>query len=69
LTARGSHANIRTQTILEIAGGAMESVWGKTPRGFQRTVLLVLLDMRCSSGEPGCVLMVQGTGGGKSSIP
>ena len=47
----------------------MESVWGKTPHGFQRTVLPVLLDMWCSGGEPGCVLMVQGTGGGKSAIP
>ena len=47
----------------------MESVWGKTSRGFQRTVLPVLLDMRCSDGEPVCVLMIQGMGGCKYTIP
>ena len=53
-----SERAIRMQKLLGIADDAMESVWGKTPQGFQRTVLPVLLDMGCSGGKPGCVLMV-----------
>ena len=48
---------------------AMEQVWGNTPRNFQREAIPRLLMMRCYPNTPSALLLVQGTGGGKSAVP
>ena len=43
-------------------------MWGKTPIGFQREAIPRLLAMRCAPYNPHALLLVQGTGGGKSAV-
>ena len=52
-----------------IATMAMEEVWGNTPRNFQRETIPYLLMMRCHPNSPSPLLLIQGTGGGKSAVP
>ena len=46
----------------------MQSVWNKTPVDFQREAIPRLLSMRCVPCNPQALLLVQGTGGGKSAV-
>ena len=46
----------------------MQLVWGKTPIGFQRDAIPRLLAMKCAPYNPQALLIVQGTGGGKSAV-
>jgi superfamily II DNA helicase RecQ len=52
-----------------IAQQAMISVWNRTPRDFQNEAIPRLLMMRCVPNTPSAMLLVQGTGGGKSAVP
>ena len=52
-----------------IATMAMEEVWSNTPRNFQREAIPYLLMMRCHPNSPSPLLLIQGTGGGKSAVP
>ena len=54
---------------LAIAEQAMQSTWNRTPRDFQREAMPRLLMMRCIPNTPSAMLLVQGTGGGKSAVP
>ena len=46
----------------------MQLVWDKTPNDFQREAIPRLLMMRCAPYNPQALLLVQGTGGGKSAV-
>ena len=46
----------------------MQSVWNKIPIDFQREAIPRLLSMRCVPCNPHVLLLVQGTGGGKSAV-
>ena len=52
-----------------IASSAMEKIYNRTPRSFQRLVISHLLKMMAFELQPEPVLMVQPTGSGKSTIP
>ena len=46
----------------------MQMIWGCTPMDFQREAIPRLLMMRCAPYTPQALLLVQGTGGGKSAV-
>ena len=46
----------------------MQCVWARTPHQFQREAIPRLLLMRCAPHTPQTLLLVQGTGGGKSAV-
>ena len=46
----------------------MQSMWNKTPVDFQREAIPRLLSMRRVLYNPRALLLVQGTGGGKSAV-
>ena len=46
----------------------MQLVWDRTPVDFQREAIPRLLLMRCAPNTPHALLLVQGTGGGKSAV-
>ena len=46
----------------------MKLVWDRTPIDFQREAIPRLLMMRCAPHNPQALLLVQGTGGGKSAV-
>ena len=56
-------------TYSSIADTAMMSVWGRRPRGYQRDIIPHILKML--NGNLPCegVMLVQGTGSGKSFVP
>ena len=54
---------------LAIAQQAMQLTWNRTPRDFQNEAIPRLLMMRCIPNTPSAMLLVQGTGGGKSAVP
>ena len=54
---------------LAIAEQGMISTWNCTPPNFQKEVIPRLLMMRCVPNTPSAMLLVQGTGGGKSAVP
>ena len=54
---------------LAIAEQAMQSTWNRTPCDFQSEAMPRLLMMRCIPNTPSAMLLVQGTGGGKSAVP
>ena len=47
----------------------MITTWNRTPRNFQKEAIPRLLMMRCVPNTPSAMLLVQGTGGGKSAVP
>ena len=61
--------NILFGPYLAIAQQAMTSVWNRTPRDFQNESIPRLLIMRCVPNTLSAMLLVQGIGGRKSSIP
>lgn len=52
-----------------IAVDAMQSVFGRTPRGYQGVVIPHILKMMMFQIQPNPVLLVQSTGSGKSMVP
>lgn len=52
-----------------ITDQCMMSVWGRRPKGYQRTVIPYLLQMMNNTIPPQAVLLVQSTGSGKSAVP
>ena len=61
--------NTNFAPYLAIAQQAMISVWNRTPRDFQNEAIPRLLMMCCMPNTPSAMLLVQGTGGGKSAVP
>ena len=55
-------------TLCAISDQAMKLVWDRTPIDFQREAIPRLLMMRCVPHNPQALLLVQGTGGGKSAV-
>ena len=51
-----------------ISHQAMTEIWDRSPRDFQREAIPRLLMMRCNPYQPEAILLVQGTGGGKSAV-
>ena len=64
---RSSHLTPAT-TLTAISDQAMQLVWDRTPVEFQREAIPRLLLMRCAPNTPHALLLVQGTGGGKSAV-
>ena len=52
-----------------ISQQAMEAVWSRTPRGYQIDVIPHIIKMMLGNSTPEPVLLVQGTGSGKSTVP
>ena len=48
---------------------AMENVWSKSPCSYQLCAITSLLKMHCKGQHPSSLLLVQGTGTGKSTVP
>lgn len=46
----------------------MTEIWDRAPRDFQREIIPRLLMMRCNPYQLEAMLLVQGTGGGKSAV-
>ena len=46
----------------------MQEIWDRSPRESQKEAIPRLLMMRCSPHRPEALLLVQGTGGGKSVV-
>ena len=69
-----NHSNIMSphftpaSTLCAISDQAMKLVWDMTPIDFQREAIPRLLMMRCAHHNPQALLLVQGTGGGKSAV-
>ena len=55
-------------SISHISDQSMQMIWGRTPMDFQREAIPRLLMMRCAPYTPQALLLVQGTGGGKSAV-
>ena len=51
-----------------ISHQARTEIWDRAPRDFQREAIPRLLMMRCNPYQPEAMLLVQGTGGGKSAV-
>lgn len=58
----------QASTLSAISDHAMKSIWDRTPIDFQREAIPRLLMMRCVPYNPQALLLVQGTGGGKSAV-
>ena len=54
--------------LIDISLSAMYDIWDRTPRDFQQVAIPRLLMMRCPLHPPEALLLVQGTGGGKSAV-
>ena len=61
--------NNNNTPYLAIAEQAMLATWNCTSRDFQREAIPRLLMTRCVPNVPSAMLLVQGTGGGKSAVP
>ena len=61
--------NTTSTPYLAITQQAMQLIWNRTPRDFQNEAIPRLLMMRCIPNTPSAMLLVQGTGGGKSAVP
>ena len=61
--------NNSTAPYLAIAEQAMQLTWNRTPCNFQKEAIPRLLMMRCVPNNPSAMLLVQGTGCGKSAVP
>jgi len=46
----------------------MQQIWNRTPIDIQREAIPRILMMRCTPNVPQALLLVQGTGGGKSVV-
>ena len=57
-----------SSTFYPIAVHAMQAIWNRTPVDFQREAVPRLLMMRCVPNTPQALLLVQGTGAGKSAV-
>ena len=55
-------------TITNISNQAMHLVWNRSPTDFQKEAIPRLLMMRCAPYTPQALLLIQGTGGGKSAV-
>ena len=55
--------------IYPVVDNAMSSIWNRNPKEFQREAIARLLLMKCQPHTPSALLLVQGTGGGKSMVP
>ena len=55
-------------TLSDVSDHAMQEIWHRTPIDFQREAIPCLLIMRCTTSIPQALLLVQGTGGGKSAV-
>ena len=60
--------SLDSSTFYPIAVHAMQEVWNRTPIDFQREAVPRLLMMRCVPNTPQALLLVQGTGAGKSAV-
>ena len=54
--------------LSDISTQAMQAIWDRTPQNFQKEAIPRLLMMRCLPHRPEALLLVQGTGGGKSAV-
>ena len=54
--------------LTDISTHAMKEIWDRTPRDFQQIAIPRLLMMRCPPNRPQAMVLVQGTGGGKSAV-
>ena len=54
--------------LSDISDQAMKAIWDRSPRDFQKEAIPRLLMMRCPPHRPEAMLLVQGTGGGKSAV-
>ena len=54
--------------LQDISRHAMNEIWDRTPRDFQNEAIPRLLMMNCPPYRPQALLLVQGTGGGKSAV-
>ena len=57
-----------TSTITAILDQAMHLIWNCTPTNFQKEAIPRLLMVRCAPYNPQALLLIPGTGGGKSAI-
>ena len=60
-----SSGNASLDAIIE---GAMSKIWSKSPKDFQTKVICHILKMQREKSNMGAVLLVKGTGSGKSAI-
>ena len=60
--------SLPTSSLAHISDHAMQEIWNRTPIDFQRETITRLLMMRCASNHPQSLLVVQGTGSGKSAV-
>ena len=60
--------SLNPSTFNPIAVHEMQGVWNRTPIDFQREAVPRLLIMRCVPNTPQTLLLVQGTGAGKSAV-
>ena len=63
-----SHMLPLPSTLYDIADHAMRKIWNCTPYDFQRETIPRLLMMRCTPNIPQALLLIQGTGSGKSAV-
>ena len=59
----------QSKDLITIATNAMLEIWGKSPRSFQIPVIKKILKMKYRDESCESILLVQGTGSGKSSVP
>ena len=55
-------------TLVYVTTQAMSLVWGKVPNSFQREVIPHIISMHHCQNDAKAILLVQGTGGGKSMV-
>ena len=48
---------------------AMSNMWSKAPHLYQTNGITLLLSMYCKDIKPSSMLLIQGTGSGKSTVP
>ena len=59
---------LRNRTTIEMITDAMRDIWKKSPWKFQERTIQKLVEMRNKSINCSTLLLVQGTGGGKSVV-
>ena len=57
------------EIILSVASAAMSNVWGKTPRFYQSKAITRLLQMHCAGQKLSLMILIQGAGSVKSTLP
>ena len=62
------YMSLLPSTLSDITYHAMREIWKRTPNEFQQEAIPRLLMMRCAPNVPQALLLVQGTGGGKSAV-